>query len=583
MARDCATRAAKVKTQTSNSSSNAVASAGKGAAKVFARVADAIIKTGSALSMLSSAFYARLRDARVIQPFTRAAPDVVGVKSASAEIRGDVDAPVEVAGVTVHHPLLVVEGLAFSLLIVTDILRANSVVLTLDEASPVRLRNRECFICREHRTESPTAPPLASRTACAACSVAIEPCTAGFIRVRVSTALCKLSNVAVEPLASLLDKHGCAALPSVYGPFSSEFFLPIANPSNSRGEIPTYTFVTEIAPIAHAANSTSTAASNPRLSRNEKLRKVLRELQVAALHDSSPHKRSLGWLVSKNLDIFAESDADVGTTSLAFHEIDTPDTRPFRQPVRRLPYGEVRKAVANEIVKLTIAGIARPSTSFWASPVVMVRKKDGGLRMCVENRRLNYVTKSDCFPLPLLDEALDAFAGATVFSSLDLAITYHQVPVKHAHVEKTALITHVGLYEMMKMPFSICNAPSTYQRLMMSVIQGLIGRICLAYLDDVIVFSKRRDEHVNDLRAVLDRIRDAGLKLKPAKCKLFCKQVLYLGHVISPGGVSPDPSKLRVLPDWPLPTTVRELQSFLGFVNFYSDFIAEPTAMTSLL
>ena len=126
---------------------------------------------------------------------------------------------------------------------------------------------------------------------------------------------------------------------------------------------------------------------------------------------------------------------------------------------------------------------------------------------------------------------------------------------------------------MVKMPFGLCNAPSTYQRLMMSVLQGIIGRICLAYLDDVIVFSKRRAEHVNDLRVVLDRIRDAGLKLKPAKCKLFCEQVLYLGHVISAAGVSPDPAKLRVLAEWPLPKTVRELQSFFGFVNFYSNII----------
>ena len=131
-------------------------------------------------------------------------------------------------------------------------------------------------------------------------------------------------------------------------------------------------------PVALAANFTSTAATNPQLSLNEKLCKVLRELQVDALPDSTPHKRSLVSLVCKYLDIFAESDADVGTTSLAFHEIDTPDTRPLRQPVRRLPYGEVREAVAKQIEKLTNAGIARPSTSPWASPVVMVRNKDGG-------------------------------------------------------------------------------------------------------------------------------------------------------------------------------------------------------------
>ena len=129
----------------------------------------------------------------------------------------------------------------------------------------------------------------------------------------------------------------------------------------------------------------------------------------------------------------------MGTTILTFHEIDTADTHPLRQPVRLLPYGEVREAVVKEIEKLTNAGIARPSSSPWASPVAMVRKKDGVWRMCVDYRRLNAVTKFDCFHFPRLDEALDVFACATVLSSLDLAMAYHQVPVKPADVEKNCL------------------------------------------------------------------------------------------------------------------------------------------------
>ena len=191
------------------------------------------------------------------------------------------------------------------------------------------------------------------------------------------------------------------------------------------------------------------------LSRNKKLRKVLHELQVDTLPNSTLHKRPLVSLVCKYLDVFAETNADVGTTSLTFNEIDTADTRPLRQPVRRIKYSEVREEVVKEIEKLTNAGIARPSTSPWASPVVMVRKKDGGWRMCVDYRRLNAVTKFDYFPLPRLDEALDAFAGATVFSSLDLPMAYHQVPVKPADVDKTAFITHLGLFEMAKMPFGL--------------------------------------------------------------------------------------------------------------------------------
>ena len=243
----------------------------------------------------------------------------------------------------------------------------------------------------------------------------------------------------------------------------------------------------------------------------------------------------------------------------------------------------MRAAVESEVDKLVSAGIARQSISPWASPVVMARKKYCGWRMCVYYRRLTAVTKFDSFPLSRLDEALDAFAGANVFSSLDLAMAYHQVPVKPVDVEKAALITHVGLYEMIKMLFGLCNAPSTYQRLMSGVLQGLIGHICLAYLDDVIVFSKKRSNHIAELHAVFERIWFAKLKLKPAKCSLFPDQVLYFVHLISAAEVAPDPAKLQVLADWPKPTTFRVIQSFLGFVNFSVDYIADATELASRL
>ena len=349
-------------------------------------------------------------------------------------------------------------------------------MFTFDNSAPLRLRTRECDVCREQRTDSPADPPHAPLTACAAYEAVIELCTAALIRVRVLQALCTEPNIAVEPLTSLLKEYGCAAVPSFYAPADLMFFfMPIANPSYRLIEISSGQLVSAIAPLALIPYSTSIAAVTPQLSSNQKLRNVSRELHVETLPDLTPHKRALVSLVCKNIDSFAESDTDVGTMSLTFHEIDTADTRPLRQPLRRLPYGEVREAVVNEIKKLTKAGITRLSTSPWASPVVMVRKKDGGWRMCVNYRRLNSVTKFDCFPLPLLDEAFDAFVGATVFSLLHLAMAYHQVPVKPADVETTGFITHVGLFEMAEIPFGLCNAPSTYQRLMMSVLQGLIS------------------------------------------------------------------------------------------------------------
>ena len=179
----------------------------------------------------------------------------------------------------------------------------------------------------------------------------------------------------------------------------------------------------------------------------------MHELKLEEIPLSAPHKAALLSLVTKLIDVFAESDSDVGTTDLVFHEIDTDECRPLRQPARRIPYGELRSAVKNKIDKLVNSGIARHSTSPWASPIVMVRKKDGGWIMCVDYRRLNAVTIFDCFPLPLYDEALDAFTCAVVFSSLDLTMAYHQMPVASMDVDKTAFVTHVSRYS---------NCPSVF-------------------------------------------------------------------------------------------------------------------------
>jgi hypothetical protein len=196
---------------------------------------------------------------------------------------------------------------------------------------------------------------------------------------------------------------GCAALPALCAPLDGVCRVAVINPSPRSIEILSGFPIASAKPVIQSQSGSRIAALAPRLPRDAKLRKIIGELKIDSLPDSVTHKSQLLALASKYLDIFAESDSDVGITDLAFHEIDTGDVRPLRQPVRRIPYGEMRAAVEHEVDKLVNADIARVSTSPWASPVVMVRKKDGGWRMCVDYRRLNSVTKFDSFPLPRLD------------------------------------------------------------------------------------------------------------------------------------------------------------------------------------
>ena len=184
-----------------------------------------------------------------------------------------------------------------------------------------------------------------------------------------------------------------------------------------------------------------------------------------------------------------------------------------------------------------------PSTSPWASPIVLVRKKDGSTRFCVDYRKLNCLTRKDAYPIPKIDETLDTLAGAKLFSTLDLRSGYWQVQVNPEHRDKTAFCTPEGLFEFNVMPFGLCNAPATFQRLMDSVLAGLHWKTCLVYIDDIIVVGKSFDEHLCNLQAVLERLRRAGLKLHPRKCQLLRHKVTYLGHVVSAQGIAPDPDK----------------------------------------
>ena len=273
-------------------------------------------------------------------------------------------------------------------------------------------------------------------------------------------------------------------------------------------------------------------------------------------------------------DVISQSRHDNGVATAEPHRVPMTDESPFKHCYRRIPpaqYDEVRALLKD----MQDAGTIRESHSPYASPIVLVRKKDGSLRLCIDYRTLNKRTVKDNFPLPRIDDTLDALYGAKWFSSLDLKSGYWQIEMAEADKPKTAFTTPLGFYECNRMPFGLTNAPATFQRLMERCLGDLNLKQCLVYLDDIIVYSATFEEHLTRLKAVLDRLREYNLKLQPTKCHLFRRSINYLGHVISAKGISTDPDKIDALRSWPTPSDVTQLRSFLGFAGYYRRFVKD--------
>lgn len=280
----------------------------------------------------------------------------------------------------------------------------------------------------------------------------------------------------------------------------------------------------------------------------------------------------LNQLLDKHRAVFSVHDGDYGYTTTVTHCIPTGDAPPMKQRHRRVP-PHVFQEVKQHIQDLVAQGVLKESCSPWASPAVIVLKKDGSVRFCCNYRRLNTVTHRDAYPLPRIEESLDALGNAKLFSSLDLTAGYFQVAVAERDQEKTAVTTPFGLYQWTRMPFGLCNAPATFQRLMTAVLGDLTFDFLLVYLDDVLVFSHDFEDHCTKLDRVFGRLREHGLKLKPRKCFLLKAEVKFLGHIVSAAGVQVDTDKIKALKDWPVPRTVKEVRQVIGFMSYYRRFV----------
>ena len=380
---------------------------------------------------------------------------------------------------------------------------------------------------------------------------------------------CEGEFVPSEQIANL----GLLATHCVSTVVDGKIHVMIMNPNRDDVIIRKSTRIGKLLPVTNANLISATPGLDSLTPNPNSNTSIPVQIESDRLSESELH--ALQTVISEYADIFANNKADVGKTAIVTHGIEIePGQRPRRSvPFRANPIE--RDIIKNEIDQCLESGVIRPSNSPWSSPVVLVKKPDGTFRICVDYRKLNSVTVSDVYPLPRIADALDTLGTAKpqYFSTLDLQSGYWQVEMSEESKQYTAFTTHCGLYEYNRLPFGLKNGPSTFQRLMESVLGSMNWRQCLVYLDDVIIFSRTFQEHLTDLQEVFQSLRDAGLKLKPSKCHFAKNEVKYLGHIVSAEGIAPCPEKCDAVRNFPTPHDVKSLRSFLGLANYYRKFV----------
>ena len=256
-------------------------------------------------------------------------------------------------------------------------------------------------------------------------------------------------------------------------------------------------------------------------------------------------------LLREYVDVFSQSEEDVGEyTGEHLMVIETCDNSPVRQRAYRTPIHQ-RAQLQEQLQSLEEQRLIEPSTSPWASPVVLVRKRNNQLRFCCDYRAVNTKVKHDSYPLPRVEDLIQATGGARYFSVLDQRAAYWAIPLDEESKEVTAFITEYGLHQWTRMPFGMKTSPGSFQRIMEDVLQGMNWKQALVYLDDVVIFTKTLDEHLEVLQELLERYRTSGLKLNPSKCCIASTSVGFLGHQLDEQGIRPSLEKVQALRDWP--------------------------------
>ena len=436
--------------------------------------------------------------------------------------------------------------------------------------------------------KSTSEPKVAQVSLIQASSIPSRKCR--FLKAKVSGDCLPGDQLLFESVSAQLKPLGLSAIDSLVT-LSDErtVLIPVQNFETCTVDLPrdielgvAEPFVESVTLDSESSTCARVLIDGPGSYEKERPSRLISMLNLSESDCTSEQLDTLKTLLSQHADVFEMNSSELGHSNVIQHVINTGDSPAIKQHPYRTPIVQ-RDKIAQLIKEMEQHGIVKPSCSPWASPVVLVPKKDGSTRFCVDYRRLNAVTKKDVYPLPRIDDILDTLGQAKYFTTLDLSAGYWQVELDPESQAKTAFTSHCGLYEFTRMPFGLCNAPATFQRLMQVVLSGLEWDCCFVYIDDILVASPSFEEHMRHLQLVFERLRQAGLRLKPKKCHFLRKHVPYLGFVISKHGIQVDPLKTDMVKHFPTPTDPTSVRSFLGLASYYRRFVPRFAAVAAPL
>lgn len=532
-----------------------------------------LVDTGAGISAVSHTFYTTFPTPPTLSPSPT--PTICTVSGEHLPVMGLITLDIEINGTKYPFSLSVINNLTYSVVLGRDFLMHYQSILNVQNNSIQFADNPPIPLNVSDSPPDASLPLPDSLTVHAYATYVLPPQSESLIPVYTKIQLPPGTTGLIEPNPNLPNRYQvCGASQLVSLSHDHTYPFRILNPTNAP--ITIYRCST-MGTFTRAAGSlcaiTTDDVKTPSPSTlSEDTNKVPLDLSDTPLTESE--KTRLTTLINEYRDIFALSPTELGRTGLVKHCIDTGDHPPIKQRPYRVSATQ-RTLIEEHVFDMLTRGIIQPSTSPWASPVILVKKKDGTDRFVVDYRRLNSVTRKDSYPLPRIDDALDALNGSQLYSLMDLMSGYWQVEMHPASREHTAFTTYGGLYEFLVTPFGLTSAPPTFMRLMECVLRNLTYKICLIYLDDILVYSRTFDDHLFHLRQVFDRLGQANLKLKPSKCHFACAKVQYLGHIVSGDGVAPDPEKISAVKNFLRPHNVKTVRSFLGLANYYRRFIKD--------